>query len=76
MGSEAATQEPILDQKVTIIRPANSPNQGSEFTIEGAPLILEFGLMFLRPPGPNEGDIQIQDDRLRFWALRVWSQLS
>ena len=35
-------------------------------------LRLEFNLLFLRPPGPTEGDILIAVPRFQEWAPRAW----
>ncbi|CAP92584.1 Pc13g15150 [Penicillium rubens Wisconsin 54-1255] len=48
--------------------------KGSEITITGSPLVIEFEKLFLRPPliEPRERNIQIGDGELQFVAEKAW----
>ncbi|GFF43317.1 LOW QUALITY PROTEIN: hypothetical protein IFM46972_07164 [Aspergillus udagawae] len=43
-----------------------------QIRISGAPLVLHFGRVFLRPAGPNEGDIEFGTGDLERIASKVW----
>ncbi|GFF59568.1 hypothetical protein IFM61606_04706 [Aspergillus udagawae] len=43
-----------------------------QIRISGAPLVLSFGRVFLRPAGPNEGDIEFGTADLERIASKVW----
>ncbi|KAK4154292.1 hypothetical protein C8A00DRAFT_14585 [Chaetomidium leptoderma] len=62
---------PILRQEITITRDAKT-NPVSYNVTRGA-LVLGFKLLFLRDPGPGEGDFVISVRELQKYAERVWS---
>ena len=41
-------------------------------TVTGAPLVLEFGKIFLRPAVPPESDITVTGQELSDWAAVFW----
>ena len=43
--------------------------------IRDVPLRLEFSLLFLRPPGPGEGDVVITRQQFQYYASRVWRRV-
>ncbi|KAJ0421528.1 hypothetical protein BJY00DRAFT_312133 [Aspergillus carlsbadensis] len=43
-------------------------------TITGSPLVLEFEKLFERPPTPTERDVEIDDEKLEFWARIIWGE--
>ena len=71
----ATQHEPLLNQTITINLPERSANLASQVLVEGAPLILEFGLLFLRPPTTYEEGIQIQEQRFKILAMQAWASL-
>jgi hypothetical protein len=44
-------------------------------TVTGAPLVLEFEKIFLRPAVPPEGDIRFTGQELAAWAAALWQGL-
>jgi hypothetical protein len=49
-----------------------------QIRISGAPLVLSFGRVFLRPAGPNEGDIEFGTadlERVASKVSRVYTQV-
>lgn len=66
--------QPEHVQTVLITKPAGvSPIDDDIFTITGAPLVLDFELVFLRKPvEPQESDIIITENRLRKFATKMW----
>ena len=61
--------QPILQQSITITRnPATDSYQ-----IARSALVLSFRLLFLRDPGPQEGDITISIVDLQAYARDVWA---
>lgn len=77
-AAAGATVQPHCDQVVNITRapgitnthPARS-NPASYIVTRGA-LRLDFDRLFLRQPGPGEGDVIIGIQRLQMFAVRVW----
>ncbi|KAK4108921.1 hypothetical protein N656DRAFT_792171 [Canariomyces notabilis] len=64
---------PVLRQTITIIR--NTATDPVSYDITGAPLILLFRLLFLRGPGPGEGDFVLNVPELKEYAEKVWSRV-
>ncbi|KAK2814013.1 hypothetical protein FQN50_000417 [Emmonsiellopsis sp. PD_5] len=60
---------PMAIQEITISSPQNS----NTVSVHGAPLILEFEKVFLRPPG-SQADIQITEMELVALAREVWAE--
>ncbi|KAI0118895.1 hypothetical protein GGR51DRAFT_137340 [Nemania sp. FL0031] len=60
---------PTLQQRITITRDpiANS------YHVHSSALVLEFRLLFLREPGPHEGDLIISTAALQDYARDVWA---
>ncbi|KAL4909576.1 hypothetical protein BDW74DRAFT_174778 [Aspergillus multicolor] len=59
---------PFLESSVTIEK-----NQAGTVTVRGAPLVISFERLFLRPPsGEKEGDILIDQGDLKWLAGEVW----
>ena len=72
--SRSASQlEQTRHQLITISRNRGTPI--SYTVISDVPLRLEFHLLFLRQPGPQEGDIVIDAAGLEFYASCVWDRL-
>ena len=67
------TPRPCRTQEITINWPDNTPNLPASYAVTSGNLRLEFDLLFLRPPGPGEGDVVVTVPRLQLWASRVWS---
>jgi hypothetical protein len=68
----AGTLEPVLRQSITITRNSTDP---TTYDVVSSPLVLGFGLLFLRAPGPLEGDVVVTDADLQHYALCVWAQV-
>ncbi|KAL7807256.1 hypothetical protein V8C26DRAFT_415244 [Trichoderma gracile] len=71
MTRRAATvgaSQPVLQQSITITR---DPAAG--FQVARGDLVLSFRLLFLRDPGPQEGDIIITAEDLQHYAWLVWT---
>ncbi|KAL2180441.1 uncharacterized protein P884DRAFT_275171 [Thermothelomyces heterothallicus CBS 202.75] len=62
--------EPVKRQSITISRDETT-NPVSYNVIRGA-LVLEFRLLFLREPGPQEGDVILSIQDLQEYAEYVW----
>ncbi len=62
--------EPVMQQAITIARDTTT-NPASYNVAKGA-LVLKFGLLFLRDPGPGESDVSISIPELRSYAEAVW----
>ncbi len=65
----AAALEPVLRQDIRITR---NPSPVSYHVTRGA-LVLPFHLLFLRAPGPQEGDIVVSIQDLEKYAADVWA---
>ncbi|KAH0491495.1 hypothetical protein TgHK011_002924 [Trichoderma gracile] len=61
--------QPVLQQSITITR---DPATGLYQVVRGD-LVLSFRLLFLRDPGPQEGDIIIPTEDLQDYAQLVWA---
>lgn len=61
--------QPVLRQSITIKR---NPATDSYQVVRGA-LVLSFRLLFLREPGPQEGDVIISIADLQAYAQDVWA---
>ena len=64
---------PVKRQSITITRDETT-NPVSYNVTRGA-LVLGFRLLFLRDPGPQEGDIVLSIQSLQLYAKKVWAQL-
>lgn len=62
----AATLEPILLQTIEITR--NTTTNPVSYNVTGGGLVLEFDFLFLRSPGPLEGDVVIGVQFLQAYA--------
>ncbi|KAI1375429.1 hypothetical protein F4677DRAFT_454993 [Hypoxylon crocopeplum] len=69
----AAALRPVLRQTITISRLQES-NLVSYNVTNGA-LVLDFRLLFLRDPGPQEGDLIITIPTLQRYTELVWAQV-
>ncbi|KAL7625805.1 hypothetical protein AAE478_005028 [Parahypoxylon ruwenzoriense] len=69
----AGILQPGSQQIIAITQDPNT-NPVSYNVARGA-LVLEFRLLFLRDPGPGEGDFVFNIPDLQFYAERVWSQV-
>ena len=68
----AAAIEPVLQQAITITYDnIGDPRNTASYTVNGGALVLEFRLLFLRDPGPGEGDIVVSIPDLQSYAVRV-----
>ncbi|RDW70920.1 uncharacterized protein DSM5745_08431 [Aspergillus mulundensis] len=57
-------------QQVVIRRTANN-----RIIVRGAPLVVQFQRLFLRPPSvPRERDVEIDVDNLEYLATRIWAK--
>ncbi|KAK0702007.1 hypothetical protein B0T26DRAFT_659351, partial [Lasiosphaeria miniovina] len=63
--------EPMLRQTITITR--NATTNPISYNITRGALVLSFRLLFLRDPGPREGDIVFSVQDLEKYAERVWA---
>ncbi|KAL7897014.1 hypothetical protein HDV63DRAFT_379677 [Trichoderma sp. SZMC 28014] len=61
--------QPVLQQSITISR---DPATGS-YQVASSDLVLSFRLLFLRDPGPQEGDFIIPTEDLQRYARLVWA---
>jgi hypothetical protein len=68
----AGAPAPVLRRRITIARNAMNP---PSYNVTRGTLVLSFGLLFLRAPGPGEGDIVFSIPDLQFYAERVWAQV-
>ncbi|KAI0835336.1 hypothetical protein F5Y06DRAFT_276684 [Hypoxylon sp. FL0890] len=68
----AAALQPNLQQTITIHR--NETTSPISYNVTRGALILEFRLLFLRDPGPQERDVVISVSVLQWYAARVWAQ--
>jgi hypothetical protein len=74
MVTRSAPQlEQTRHQLITISRNRGTPI--SYTVISDVPLRLEFHLLFLRQPGPQEGDAVIDAAGLEFYTSCVWDRL-
>ena len=66
----AATLRPILRQSITIAQ--NTTTNPISYNVTRGALVLSFRLLFLRNPGPGEGDFVFSVQDLELYAARVW----
>ncbi|KAK3379029.1 hypothetical protein B0T24DRAFT_694387 [Lasiosphaeria ovina] len=72
-AARANTPYPVRAQEITIHwTPGMAAAIPASHVVTGGDLQLEFNLLFLRPPGPMEGDFLITTSRLQVWASTVW----
>lgn len=71
----AAVQQmlPVLKQEITINR--DEATNPISYNVTRGPLVLEFGLLYLRDPGPQETDFIIDIPYLQEYAEQVWDQV-
>ena len=68
---EEAGGQPVLRQNITITQ--DTTTDPVSYNVTGGALVLGSRLLFLRDPGPGEGDCDLSD--LQFYAHRVWTHL-
>lgn len=66
-------QEPVLRQSIAIT-PDTATNPATYNVTRGA-LVLSFRLLFLRDPGPGEGDLVYSVQDLEEYAEDVWGEV-
>ncbi|KAK3373768.1 hypothetical protein B0T24DRAFT_274139 [Lasiosphaeria ovina] len=71
--SQNGVLNPVKQQSITITRDETT-NPVSYNVTRGA-LVLGFRLLFLRDPGPQEGDFVLSIQSLQLYAEKVWAQL-
>ncbi|KAH6614660.1 hypothetical protein B0J18DRAFT_374239 [Chaetomium sp. MPI-SDFR-AT-0129] len=64
--------EAVKRQTITITR--DGTTNPVSYNVDG-PLVLGFRLLFLRDPGPQEGDFILDIETLQRYAYTVWAQL-
>lgn len=69
----AAALQPVLKQDIAIIR--DEATNPISYNVTNGPLILEFGLLFLREPGPQDSDFIISISDLQEYAEDVWTHV-
>jgi hypothetical protein len=62
--------QPVCRQEIKITRTGTNP---PVYDVTRGALVLGFRLLFLRDPGPEEGDIGITVEGLQWYAEVVWS---
>jgi len=78
MQQISITQNPATPQTGTTVRPAVTVQPGTAvpYAVAGAPLILDFQSVLLRPPVPPEGDVVLGAVDLSLWADGFWECVS
>ncbi|KAK3352340.1 hypothetical protein B0T25DRAFT_541740 [Lasiosphaeria hispida] len=71
----ATTLRPDRTQEIIITWAPSLANTPASHAVTRGALQLEFSLLFLRPPGPADGDLIITVPRLQLWASRVWDNV-
>lgn len=66
----ALTLQPALRQEITISRDIST--DPPSYNVARGALVLDFRLLFLRDPGPEEGDFIIDTEELQWYAETVW----
>ncbi|KAL2757917.1 hypothetical protein ACRALDRAFT_207148 [Sodiomyces alcalophilus JCM 7366] len=66
----AVNLQPVLRQEITISR--DTSTDPPSYKVARGVLVLEFRLLFLRDPGPQEGDFIIGMEELQRYAAVVW----
>ncbi|KAK0726952.1 hypothetical protein B0T26DRAFT_692376, partial [Lasiosphaeria miniovina] len=64
---------PMLRQIITITR--NTTTNPTSYNVTSGALVLSFRLLFLRDPGPGEGDFVFSVQELEEYAEDVWAQV-
>jgi len=64
---------PMLRQSITITQ--NATTNPISYNVTRGALILSFRLLFLRDPGPSEGDLVFGVQELEEYARDVWAQV-
>ena len=64
---------PVLRQSITITQ--NATTDPISYNITKGALVLSFKLLFLRDPGPGEGDLVLGVQELEEYAEDVWAQV-
>ncbi|KAK0714980.1 hypothetical protein B0H67DRAFT_600743 [Lasiosphaeris hirsuta] len=65
--------EPVKRQSITITR--DETTSPVSYNVTRGALVLGFRLLFLRDPGPQEGDFVLSIQYLQWYAGRVWSEV-
>jgi hypothetical protein len=68
----ARALRPECTQEIIISWAPGMENNPTSHVITRGDLQLEFDLLFLRPPGPTERNINITVSILQMWAFTVW----
>ncbi|KAK4038169.1 hypothetical protein C8A01DRAFT_48163 [Parachaetomium inaequale] len=69
----ASLQQPVLRQAINITRdPTTNP---VSYNVTSGALVFGFRLLFLRDPGPGEGDFVMSVPELEDYAKYIWTQL-
>ncbi|KAL7629199.1 hypothetical protein AAE478_000719 [Parahypoxylon ruwenzoriense] len=63
---------PVQQQTITITK---NPTNPVSYNVARGSLVLSFRLLFLRNPGPGEGDIVFSIPDLEWYAERVWAEV-
>ncbi|KAK0731507.1 hypothetical protein B0H67DRAFT_75807 [Lasiosphaeris hirsuta] len=63
----------VLRQSITITR--NSTTNPTSYNVTSGALVLSFQILFLRDPGPGEGDFIFSVRELEEYAEEVWAQV-
>ncbi|KAK0715328.1 hypothetical protein B0H67DRAFT_580475 [Lasiosphaeris hirsuta] len=66
-------QEPVLRQAITITR--DTTTDPISYHVTSGAFVLSFRLLFLRDPGPGEGDLAFGVRELEEYAEDVWAQV-
>ncbi|KAK3376947.1 hypothetical protein B0T24DRAFT_574009 [Lasiosphaeria ovina] len=64
---------PVLRQSITITQ--NATTDPISYNVTRGALVLSFRLLFLRDPGPGEGDLVFSVQELETYAEVVWAQM-
>lgn len=70
MTRHAAALQPVLRQTITITQDATT--DPISYNVTRGALVLGFKLLFLRDPGPGEGDFVLSVQELEKYAKKVW----
>jgi len=71
---DGSITQPVLQQTITITQ--DKMTDPESYHVAGCALVLKFHLLFLRDPGPHEGDIKIGIPALQLYASQVWAVAS
>jgi hypothetical protein len=69
----AAALQPVLRQTITITQ--DTTTDPVSYNVTRGALVLGFRLLFLRDPGPGEGDFVLSVQELEDYAKRIWAVL-